>query len=214
MKAGPRFGNRHILIENALHSYSRMLGPGSQKHLTFRKHRVNSHRGGWLLEILNYLPDGGIFPEYQCDFRYRASPNSRYLSGTWMNLFDTENGLNFDIWGGCHSDLCESNICIHYILVYSRYISLLDVPDLKKGTLCQADNTTVEVLELWTVFHERYSLLGQSRIMGCCISTDHRFAYKDCSVCRSSHFYEAVYFCHFEIQMGISMLSYFSFIFH
>ena len=49
-------------------------------------------------------------------------------------------------------------------------------------------STTVEVVELWTVFHEHYSLLGQSSNMGCCISTDHRFAYKDCSVHRSSHF--------------------------
>ena len=55
--------------------------------------------------------------------------------------------------------------------------------------------TTVEVVELWTVFHEHYSLLGQSRNMGRFISTDHRLAYKDSSVCRSSHFYEAVYFC-------------------
>ena len=30
--------------------------------------------------------------------------------------------------------------------------------------------STVEVAELWTVFHEHYSLLGQSSIMGCCIS--------------------------------------------
>ena len=41
-------------------------------------------RGGSLLEILNYLPDGGhdFFLEYQCDFRYRASSNPRYMSGT------------------------------------------------------------------------------------------------------------------------------------
>ena len=51
-----------------------------------------------------------IFPEYQCDFRYRASPN----------------------------------ILIH--CTYSRYISLLDVPDLKKSTRCQADNTRSEPL--------------------------------------------------------------------
>ena len=36
---------------------------------------------------------------------------------------------------------------------------------------------TVEVVELWTVFHEHDSLLGQSSNMGCCISTDQRFAY-------------------------------------
>ena len=29
---------------------------------------------------------------------------------------------------------------------YIRYISLLDVPDLKKSTLCQADNTRSEPL--------------------------------------------------------------------
>ncbi len=50
--------------------------------------------------------------------------------------------------------------------------------------------------------------------MGRCTSTDHRFAYKDCSVCRSSHFNEAVYFCLFEIRMGISMLSHFPIILH
>ncbi len=47
--------------------------------------------------------------------------------------------------------------------------------------------------------YEHYSLLGQSRNMGRFISTDHWFAYKDCSVYRSSQFYEAVYFCLFEI---------------
>ena len=31
-----------------------------------------------------------IFPEYQCDFRCRASPNYRYMSGTWMKVFGTE----------------------------------------------------------------------------------------------------------------------------
>ncbi len=31
-----------------------------------------------------------IFPEYQCDFRYRASPNYRYMSGTWMKVIGTE----------------------------------------------------------------------------------------------------------------------------
>ncbi len=71
---------------------------------------------------------------------------------------------------------------------------------------------TVEVVELWTIFHEHYSLLGWSSNTGHCISTDHSFAYKDCNVCRSSHFYEAVYFCLFEIWMGISMLSHFSII--
>ncbi len=35
----------------------------------------------------------------------------------------------------------------------------------------------VEVMELWTVFHEHYSLLVQSGNMSCCISTDPRFAY-------------------------------------
>ncbi len=39
---------------------------------------------------------------------------------------------------------------------------------------CEVSYSTVEVVELWTVFHERYSLLGQSNNMGCCISTDHR----------------------------------------
>ncbi len=88
------------------------------------------------------------------------------------------------------------------------------IDNVKRYTLKNVvDLPTVEVVELWTVFHEHYSLLGQSSIMGRCISTDHRFAYKDCSVCRSSHFYEAVYFCRFEIRMGNSMLSHFSFIF-
>ncbi len=34
-----------------------------------------------------------IFPEYQCDFRYRASPNYRYLSGTWMKCLELNNSL-------------------------------------------------------------------------------------------------------------------------
>ena len=34
---------------------------------------------------------------------------------------------------------------------------------------------TVEVLELWTVFHEHCLLLGQSSNMGRCISTVNKF---------------------------------------
>ena len=56
------------------------------------------------------------------------------------------------------------------------------------GSLC----LTVEVMDLWTVFHEHYSLLVQSSDVGRCISTDHRFAYNDCSICRSNHFYEVL----------------------
>ncbi len=41
-------------------------------------------RGGSLLEILNYLPDGGHFPRVptivQCDFRYRQVP----MTGTCL----------------------------------------------------------------------------------------------------------------------------------
>ena len=124
--------------------------------------------------------------------------------------------------GGCRDRLgsLQTSSCILPIINMSRTGRFKN--DLFSNAMvtcqlahCQSKtHTTVEVVELWTVFHEHYSLLGQSSIMGRCISTDHRFAYKDCSVCRSSHFYEAVYFCRFEIRMGISMLSHFSFIFH
>ncbi len=67
-------------------------------------------------------------------------------------------------------------------------------------------------MELWTVFHDHYSLLGQSSNMTHCILTDYRFAYKDCSVSISRHFYEAVNFCLFEIWLVFSMLSHFSII--
>ncbi len=35
---------------------------------------------------------------------------------------------------------------------------------------------TVEVVELWTIFDEHFSLLCQSSNIGRCISTDHMFA--------------------------------------
>ena len=60
---------------------------------------------------------------------------------------------------------------------------------------------TVEVTELWTVFHEHYSLLGKSSNMGCCISTDHRFAYKDCSVYISCLFSKLYSFYCFDNSM-------------
>ncbi len=39
-----------------------------------------------------------IFPEYQCDFRYRASSNSRYMSRTWIKVFGTEQFPFFHIF--------------------------------------------------------------------------------------------------------------------
>ena len=41
-----------------------------------------------------------------------------------------------------------------------NYIQIIKTP------LCNDMHPTVELMELWTVFHEHYSLLGQSRNMG------------------------------------------------
>ncbi len=74
-------------------------------------------RGGSLMEILNYLPDGGHFSRvpmwFQIQGKSQFQVHVRHIYCKLDKLYT----------------FCESYIWIHYI--YSRYISLLDVPDLK-----------------------------------------------------------------------------------
>ena len=47
-------------------------------------------RGGSLLEILNYLPDGGHFSRVPMWFQIQGKSQFRYMSGTWMKILGSE----------------------------------------------------------------------------------------------------------------------------
>ncbi len=61
--------------------------------------------------------------------------------------------VNMDTGEVSISDTCR--VVIHNSSS-GRYISFLDVPDLKKSTLCQADNTRSEPLLILHNLHERH----------------------------------------------------------
>ncbi len=94
------------------------------------------------------------------------TPGNPELSAWWRSFFPSTNVIldtgQVPITGASQAHEWKFNILVHCI--YSRYISLLDVPYLKKSTLCQADNTRSEPLLISSHFYRVWNIL-KSKIL-------------------------------------------------